>query len=90
MIDKLRKLCEDKEAFDKIVAKGMTIGEWSELNKMSEADFVTYMMSSAAALGRSKMQHDGSNAPVDWVTSDRDETIVVRIMKFGENDEITS
>lgn len=89
MIEKLRELCEDKEAFDKVIAENeMTIAEWSEVNGMTEEDFVKYMMCSAAALGRSKMQHDGSDAPVKYVVSDRNEVVIVWITKTGNNEDL--
>ena len=55
---------------------------------MSEQDFVAYMMCSTAALGRSKMQHDGSNEPVKYVVSDRNEVLVVWVSKTGHNEDL--
>jgi len=88
MIEQLRELCEDKAAFDKIVAGNkMTIEEWSEVNGMTEADFVTYIMCSVAALAKSRMIYNGSHDPVRWVAGDDNESMIIHIMRMELTDD---
>ena len=79
-INKIKELCGDTP---------LTLTEFSEVNNMDEAAFVHFMMTNAAALGRSRMHHENSHKPVHFHVRDEDadEIISVTVSVHTKNQE---